>query len=125
MSLRISSAENVVLFFEAGNDHFHFNLSDLSGRPKSARSPIFTSMGFLKSETDCFQSHTAKEHFPLSSSSTFEKTRWKDLLTKKMQEKHDHIEELRKILRRNVKFAQKTIRDLVEVYRDETHQRVC
>ena len=41
-----------------------------------------------------------------------------------MQEKNDHIEELFKILKRNMKNAQKAIRDLVEVYRDETNQRV-
>ena len=81
-------------------------------------------MGFLKSDIDVFQSESAREHFPLDSTSTYEKTRWKDLLTKTMQEKNDHIEELFKILKRNMKNAQKAIRDLVEVYRDETNQRV-
>ena len=34
INLRISSPEHLVLFFEADNDHFHMNLSDISERPK-------------------------------------------------------------------------------------------
>ena len=34
INLRISSPENLVLFFEADNDQFHMNLSDISERPK-------------------------------------------------------------------------------------------
>ena len=123
ISLRISSNQNYTIFFEAQRESFHLNLAD-SKRPKSARVPIISQLGFLQSAYDSFLSETSKEHFPLGEDCELEKSAWVEGISRRILAKTEHIENLAKMQQRNRKRAQNCLRHLVECVRDQTGQRV-